>query len=215
MLTILLRYLYSIRLYDSSKAIIQLGLVGLCFFGGVGTGIVLAQITGSAPVGAIEVAQSTNALPDFSADPLLKPLVDRSGEKPSEDIPSSYSPGQNTATSKPQAPKMLTGRVESIENAMQIEQGEVDWYDWYLSARNYLAEMGGLDCLPGTPIKFHRTGTIEAQSQDMICQLSVREKFFPLPEMTQLEAVILPVRRKVVPPATRDELYSNIRRSEF
>jgi hypothetical protein len=177
----------------------------------------------SARVAMAENAPPVQAasLPDFSALPDLKPLVDHSHDAPLPNPPGFHDASYTNATqrekpksSTSQKPFILSGRIESLENAIQIEHGEVDWYNWYLSARAYLSKLGGLDCLPGTPIKFYRNGIMEVQTPDMLCQNSVIGKCFPLPQMTHLDAIILPVRRGVIPPASRDELYNHIKKSE-
>jgi hypothetical protein len=141
----------------------------------------------------------------------FKPLVDRSQEVPQLDdatMKSIY--GEPAGTT----PFVLTGRVENLENAIRIEHDEVDWYGWYLGARTYLSKWGGLDCAPGTPIKFYRNGVIEVDSTDIACMNSVAGKIYPLPAGTQLDAVILPVRLGKLPPASQPELFNHIKSAE-
>ena len=105
---------------------------------------------------------------------------------------------------------MITGQVQTLQQAMQSESGQVDWYAWYLAARQYLGQTGGLQCALGTPIKFYRNGEIEAMSFNPICQASVLGRRFPLPPQTKLDALILPVRSGEGPPATPEEIYHRI-----
>ena len=168
----------------------------------------------------------------------LKPLVDTSG--PSEKIQSNgFHNGTDAATEmapKPETngamvlkgdahhthavagmvpvsdngPRMLTGKVQTLQEAIESESGNVDWYAWYLSARAYLGRTGGLQCALGTPIKFYRNGQIEALSFNPLCQASVAGRRFPLPPKTKLEALILPVRAGEGPPASPEEIYTRI-----
>jgi hypothetical protein len=91
----------------------------------------------------------------------------------------------------------------------------VDWYGWYLSAREYLSQTGGLNCALGTPIKFYKNGQIEALSFDPHCLNSVSGRHYPLPKNTQLDALILPVRPGQGPPASRQEIDSRVHSLKF
>ena len=156
--------------------------------------------------------------PVMDSDILLKPLVDTSqpntpsstlhgkAERQGE-IPVSDSP------SKP--PLVLTGKVQTLQQAIESERDTVDWYAWYLSARQYLGQTGGIRCPLGTPIKFYRNGHIEALSFDPYCISSVTDRHFPLPKNTQLDALILPVRPGQGPPASRQEIYSRVQSLKF
>jgi hypothetical protein len=144
------------------------------------------------------------SFPPMPSDPelMLKPLVDRSGDSKDNEA-------EQTAP-QPVSPKIITGQVKSLQQATLDERGVVDWYAWYLAAREYLGRMGGLQCALGTPIKFYRGGRIEAISFSPVCQASVAGRFFPLPAKTRLGAVILPVRAAESPPANPQEIYSRI-----
>jgi hypothetical protein len=152
---------------------------------------------------------------------VLKPLVDN--------LPSDSSPGnptllkgnaiqKNDAGMTPAGQSgtlVLTGQVQTLQQAMESESGSVDWYGWYLAARQYLERTGGLQCALGTPIKFYRQGRIEALSFNPICQASVSGRNFPLPYKTKLEALILPVRSGESPPASPQEIYTRIHARAF
>ena len=144
------------------------------------------------------------SFPPMPSDPelMLKPLVDRSGDPKDNEA-------EQTAP-QPVSPKVITGQVKSLQQATLDERGLVDWYAWYLAAREYLGRMGGLQCALGTPIKFYRGGRIEAISFSPVCQASVAGRFFPLPAKTRLGAVILPVRAAESPPANPQEIYNRI-----
>ena len=181
----------------------------------------------------LAMAQSLPPLPANPED-MLKPLVDTrqydSEPQPStlrEHTPlqgkayrkltptsltpeeSSQPPAGSSSASDAGGTKMLTGQVQTLQQAIASESN-VDWYAWYLAAREYLGRMGGLECALGTPIKFYRNGRIEAQTFNPICQNSVAGRMFPLPTKTRLDAVILPVRAGAGPPASPEEIYSRI-----
>jgi hypothetical protein len=184
----------------------------------------------------LAMAQS---LPPFYATPeeMLKPLVDTQqhdaepqpstwqedtrlhGRAQKQLTPTSLTPdannfpsggGASAAPSAGSGTKILTGQVQTLQQAI-VSENDVDWYAWYLSARDYLGRMGGLQCALGTPIKFYRDGRIEALSFNPLCQDSVAGRYFPLPANTRLDAIILPVRPGEGPPASRDEIYSRIK----
>lgn len=104
-----------------------------------------------------------------------------------------------------QGVKILKGQIKTLEAAID-EEGNVDWYVWYLACRQYLMETGGFRCPAGTAVYFYRSGQLDTDSQDPFCQASVRGKFYPMPEKTALEVLILPVRRQHDLPATRQEI---------
>jgi hypothetical protein len=144
----------------------------------------------------------------LDTDDMLKPLVDT---RPS--TPASLQGGigkQGQAPSAARQPLIITGKVQTLQQAIESEKDTVDWYAWYLGARAYLGQTGGLHCAFGTPIKFYRNGQIEAMSFDPDCQASVVGRSFPLPAKTKLDALILPVRNGQAPPASPQELYSRI-----
>lgn len=167
---------------------------------------------------AIGLAHGASFQPEMETDALLKPLVDTSQPEPSStqklaplegraerygQVPVSDSPASQT--------KLITGKVQTLQQAIESERGIVDWYVWYLSAREYISRSGGLRCSLGTPIKFFRNGRIEALTFDTACIGSVLGKRFPLPENTRLDALILPVRPGHGPPASESEIYSRVR----
>jgi hypothetical protein len=100
---------------------------------------------------------------------------------------------------------ILSGTV-SLQSAMAAEQGRVDWYGWYLKARQYIASHGGLRCEHGTPILFRKTGQMSAMTNDPMCQASTISKRFPLPVGTHVDTLILPTRPGAAPPASPEEL---------
>jgi hypothetical protein len=106
---------------------------------------------------------------------------------------------------------VLTGKVQTLQEAIQSEKDTVDWYAWYLAARDYLGSFGGLRCPLGTPIKFYKNGRIEAMSFDPYCIASVSGKYFLLPQNTKLDALILPVRPGQGPPASPEEINARVR----
>ena len=112
----------------------------------------------------------------------------------------------------PRQPTVLKASVKTLDAAIR-EEAHVDWYSWYMAARNYLSVTGGLQCKLNTPIKFHRNGRIEASTRDAYCLQSVAFKQFGLPKNTALDAVILPVRSGSAPPASKEELYQLIRQN--
>ncbi len=133
----------------------------------------------------------------------LEAKVQKQGEKQGEmqgEVPVSNAPT-----------KILTGKVQTLQQAIESERDVVNWYAWYLSAREYIGQTGGLRCSLGTPIKFYRSGKMEALTFDTNCIASVTGRRFPLPLNTSLDALILPVRSGQGPPASRDEIYSRIR----
>jgi hypothetical protein len=146
--------------------------------------------------------------PQLDTDDMLKPLVDTRQSNPA---PLQGSVGkQGQASSPARQSLIITGKVQTLQQAIESEKDTVDWYVWYLGARSYLGRAGGLQCALGTPIKFYRNGQIEAMSFDPVCQASVAGRFFPLPPKTKLDALILPVRNGQAPPASPQELYSRI-----
>jgi hypothetical protein len=153
----------------------------------------------TSPAQATEQAQ-------LDTDDMLKPLVDTRQPAPLQDSVGK----QGQASSPSRQSLIITGKVQTLQQAIESEKDTVDWYVWYLGARSYLGQAGGLQCALGTPIKFYRNGQIEAMSFDPVCQASVAGRFFPLPPKTKLDALILPVRNGQAPPASPQELYSRI-----
>lgn len=100
---------------------------------------------------------------------------------------------------------VLHGSVFSIQDAM-AEESHINWYQWYLSARNYLAQTGGLNCPLGTPIVFYKSGQIGAKTTSARCLQSISGRFYPLPKQTRLQALFLPVRSGKAPPASVEEI---------
>lgn len=155
------------------------------------------------------------AQPELDTDPFFKPLVDTSQKQSQEG--QKISPLEGRAERQGDIPvsdsptRLITGKVQTLQQAIESERDVVDWYAWYLSAREYIGKTGGLRCALGTPIKFHRNGKMEAMSFDTACVGSVIGRRFPLPANTRLDALILPVRPGQGPPASRDEIYSRIR----
>jgi len=123
----------------------------------------------------------------------LKGQVDKQGEKP----------GNVT----------LQAGVSRLDAAIEQEQ-DVDWYKWYLMARDYIYRSGGIDCPLGTNIIFNKDGRMQAESPFAYCQYSVGVMRFPLPKNTRLSAVILPTRPGKAPPASPEELIKRIRNSQ-
>lgn len=154
------------------------------------------------------------------SEPFFKPLVDTSQTQP-ELEPVTLTPLEAHAQKQGEQPgevpvsnaptKILTGKVQTLQQAIESERDVVNWYAWYLSAREYIGQTGGLRCSLGTPIKFYRSGKMEALTFDTNCIASVTGRRFPLPANTSLDALILPVRSGQGPPASRDEIYSRIR----
>lgn len=153
--------------------------------------------------------------PDVALDsePFFKPLVDTSKRQDAQPL----QPLEGRAEKQGDIPvnhnsgPLITGKVQTLQQAIDSERDGVDWYAWYMSARGYIGNTGGLRCALGTPIKFYRNGKMEALTFDTGCIASVQGRRFPLPANTSLDALILPVRPGEGPPATRDEIYSRIR----
>ncbi|WMU93357.1 hypothetical protein EMOOHJMP_00164 [Microcystis phage MaAM05] len=158
------------------------------------------------------------------SEPFFKPLVDTSQVQPElepvtltpleahvekQGEKQGQMPGEIPVSNAPT--KILTGKVQTLQQAIESERDVVNWYAWYLSAREYIGQTGGLRCSLGTPIKFYRSGKMEALTFDTNCIASVTGRRFPLPANTSLDALILPVRSGQGPPASRDEIYSRIR----
>lgn len=166
----------------------------------------------------ISLAYGASFQPEMETDELLKPLVDTSQSEntsaqklaPLEGRAERY--GQVPVNDAPASQtKLITGKVQTLQQAIESEKDIVDWYAWYLSAREYISRSGGLRCSLGTPIKFFRNGKIEALTFDTACIGSVLGKRFPLPASTRLDALILPVRPGHGPPASETEIYSRVR----
>lgn len=149
---------------------------------------------------------------------MLKPLVDTSQKQQPNNFHDvtdtrlygeAQHQGANTQANQG-APLVLSGKIQTLDAAIESERNFVDWYAWYLSVRAYLAQTGGLPCSLGTPIKFYRNGYIQALTTEWRCLQSTQHRMFPLPRNTRLDAVILPVRQRTAPPASPSELYSRI-----
>jgi len=192
--------------------------------------ICVQWVPAAALLSAMSIAWAgAQSLPPMPRDPemMLKPLVDNRQYNPEPQPgnllegsvqkhmqptsltadPNQLSPKSSTGST---GTKMITGQVQTLQQAIISESGTVDWYGWYLSARDYLGRMGGLQCALGTPIKFYRNGRIEALTFSPVCQASVAGRVFPLPAKTKLDAIILPVRPGEGPPATPEEIYSRV-----
>lgn len=102
---------------------------------------------------------------------------------------------------------VLQGSIQTLEAAISAEKDSVDWYNWYLNARKYISKRGGLACPSGTLLTFKKNGQVEAKTLDPRCLLSIEGMNYPLPQNTVLDAVILPVRSSILPPATPTEIY--------
>jgi hypothetical protein len=147
----------------------------------------------------------------------FKPLVDNTSihnlnaDNSDPSAPSHYSaqPAFSNRQQQQSQPLVLTGKILTFQEALKKEDS-INWYQWYLEARRYLAETGGLACPLGTDIVFYLSGQIETTSSDTGCQLSLKNRRFPLPVNSQLEALILPVRSSQHPPASRTELQSRV-----
>ncbi|MGE0199656.1 MAG: hypothetical protein AB7P76_01670 [Candidatus Melainabacteria bacterium] len=120
--------------------------------------------------------------------------------------------GPAAATPQPAPDVVLHGGVTTLESAIQTETA-IDWYAWYMAARRYLMATGGISCPVGTPIRFYKNGRLDADSHDGVCLYSLKNKRFPLPENTALDAVILPTRSAIAPPANPGELNDYVNRS--
>lgn len=150
----------------------------------------------------------------------FRPLVDTSRQKELGEIRleplegRAHRQGEIPVNETSSQSRIITGQVKTLQEAIDSEKDVVDWYGWYLAARGYISQSGGLRCPLGTPIKFYRNGKIEALTFDSACMASVIGRRFPLPPNTQLDALILPVRPGQGPPATRDEIYSRIRTNQ-
>lgn len=157
--------------------------------------------------------------PAFDTDPLLKPLVDTSHSNSSSSTLQGKAERNGmipvNETPAPSKTLILTGKVQTLQQAIESEKDTVDWYGWYLSAREYLSQTGGLNCALGTPIKFYKNGQIEAMSFDPHCLNSVSGRHYPLPKNTQLDALILPVRPGQGPPASRQEIDSRVHSLQY
>lgn len=174
-------------------------------------------------MGLVSCAWAQTQTPEFDyprefneRDFVLKPLVDTEQPDAAQenstvlkgDAYRKKDAGMNPAAQT--GTPVLTGQVQTLQQAMESESGRVDWYAWYLAAREYLGRTGGLQCALGTPIKFYRNGQIEAMSFSPLCQASVSGRNFPLPPKTKLDALILPVRSGEGPPASPQEIYTRI-----
>ncbi len=104
-------------------------------------------------------------------------------------------------------------KTKTLYDAIK-DEGHVNWYAWYMRAREYLGATGGIDCPLGTPIKFFKSGAVQPLSQLPMCRMSLMGRHVPLPKNTELEAVILPTRSGVAPPASKQELMYYLRQSK-
>lgn len=173
---------------------------------------------------ALETGQDSEA----GLEQFFKPLVDSQhidktpipaplrgqASRQKEYIPVNVSPPE-AKLDQPKPTTMITGKVQTLQQAIQSERDIVDWYGWYLAARSYLAGTGGIHCELGTAIKFYRNGYIEALSNEPACLGSLMGRRFPLPAKTRLDALILPVRSGSGPAASREEIYSRIQGLQY
>jgi len=97
----------------------------------------------------------------------------------------------------------LEGRIQSGKQA-------IDWYGWYLSARESITERGGLQCKLGTLIRINKAGLFQASSPDPDCQKSVARQWFPLPQNSHIPVIILPVRSGAWQPMSEQELLRRV-----
>lgn len=168
-------------------------------------------------------------LPQLDPDPnsnmdssqLLQPLVDTPTPSPGSTLAPLQGKAEkngtipvNDAGSSSQS-MMITGKVQTLQEAIESEKDTVNWYAWYLAARAYLGRTGGLRCPLGTPIKFYKNGRIEAMSFDPYCIASVTGRRFLLPQNTKLEALILPVRPGQGPPASPEEINARVKSLQY
>ncbi len=154
--------------------------------------------------------------PELDTDALVKPLVNTNALPPLEgQVSQQGTIPVNDSGPAPSKTLVLTGKVQTLQQAMESEKDYVDWYAWYLSARAYLGQSGGIRCPLGTPIKFHKNGLIEAMSFDPYCMASLSGRRFALPRNTKLEALILPVRPGQGPPASPEEINSRVKSLQF
>jgi hypothetical protein len=158
-------------------------------------------------------ALAVQPYPVMDSDPFFKPLVDTAKRQEVQKIEplEGHAEKQGTLPVNRASGLLITGKVQTLQQAIESERDVVDWYGWYMSAREYIGKTGGLRCALGTPIKFYRNGKMEALTFDTSCIASVQGRRFPLPLNTQLDALVLPVRPGQAPPATRDEIYSRLR----
>lgn len=122
--------------------------------------------------------------------------------------PSSQQTPSQTQIQRDESGKfIIKGSIQTLEAAIDAEKGSVDWYGWYLEAREHITKRGGLACQAGTLLTFRRNGQVQAKTLDPKCLLSIEKIHFPLPETTALDAVVLPVRSGALPPAPPSEIY--------
>lgn len=142
-----------------------------------------------------------------TSDYTFKPLVD------TQQTYTLQGQAQKQGTTPAKTTMLNAQVVKTLQQAMEDEKGDVNWYAWYMAARAYLARAGGLRCALGTPIRFYRNGSVEASTFDPVCLASVAGRHFPLPAKTKLDVLILPVRAGEAPPASPEELYSRVKSS--
>lgn len=124
--------------------------------------------------------------------------------------PAPSQPAPATSIKEEGGKVVLSGKIQTLQQAIQSEKGLVDWYAWYLSVREYLSQTGGLnECALGTEIVFYKNGRIEAHSSDPRCRATVMWRRYALPRNTQLDALILPVRRGS-DIASPEEIYTRV-----
>lgn len=135
--------------------------------------------------------------------PPLQGRAQKSMEQPAE--------GHTGLMSGTTGTRILNGRVQTLQQAARTEKDQVDWYAWYLNARDYLFRTGGLDCRAGTLIRFYKSGEIRAMTSDENCITSIGDRRFPLPEGTRLQALVLPVRPTELPPASPEDINTRVK----
>jgi hypothetical protein len=104
---------------------------------------------------------------------------------------------------------VLQGGV-SLDNAMAQEGQRVDWYAWYLKARQSIMANGGLQCPLGTLIIISKQGLFKTDSPYKTCQQSVDRQRSPLPANSQLSYIVLPVRDGAWHPMSPPELLERV-----
>lgn len=158
---------------------------------------------------SVSAGLAVAATPEIEQDPaVLKSKFKKMEQKASQNRVNLNQTNTNASSSQsePSQPFTLQGSVTTLEQAIQDEKGTVDWYGWYMGARNYIANNGGIKCALGTPIVFYKDGEIAAQSFDAFCLASVSRLHYPLPANTKLTAVKLPTRSGKGAPASPEEL---------
>lgn len=84
--------------------------------------------------------------------------------------------------------------IPTFEQAQAQEQGIIQWDKWVYDARNYIMSSGGFNCVIGTLIVFSKAGQLKALTDDSTCQASVNSKYFPLPQASRFESIVMGIR---------------------